>query len=443
LVELVVERSWAYIERARVERSLRESEERLRSAFHEAAVGIAHVSLDGRWLRVNEKLCAILGYPHDELVRLTFQEITHREDLPADLDGLRRLRSGESRTYAAEKRYVRKDGAVVWASLTVSLVGSLDRPESAYFVSVVEDISERKVAEQRLREESEVVETISRVGRALAAELDTQKLIQTITDATTELTGAQFGAFFHNTTDAKGQALWLYTISGAPREAFDKFPLPRGTHLFGPTLRGEGVVRVGDVTRDPRYGRNAPYNGMPQGHLPVKSYLAISVVSRSGEVLGGLFFGHADVGVFTERAERIVTGVAAQAAVALDNARLFEEARRANASKDALLASEQAARSEAERASRMKDEFLATLSHELRTPLNAILGWATILKHGHSTEEDLAQGLDTIERHARAQTQIIEDLLDHCRQGPAGRAARRSRADPPRGCRYGGAGRGR
>ena len=113
---------------------------------------------------------------------------------------------------------------------------------------------------------------------------------------------------------------------------------------------------------------------------PVRSYLAVAVRSRSGEVLGGLFFGHPDPGVFTERAERLVLGVAGQAGVALDNARLYEQAQRAAAERKALLDSERAARAEAERMSDAKDEFLATLSHELRTPLNAILGWAQVLR---------------------------------------------------------------
>jgi len=104
--------------------------------------------------------------------------------------------------------------------------------------------------------------------------------------------------------------------------------MPRNTALFGPTFAGEGIVRSDDITRDPRYGQSAPYHGMPQGHLAVTSYLAVPVVDRARHVIGGLFFGHAKAGVFTERSERSVALLAAEAAIAIDNARLFEAAQR-------------------------------------------------------------------------------------------------------------------
>jgi signal transduction histidine kinase/CheY-like chemotaxis protein len=152
--------------------------------------------------------------------------------------------------------------------------------------------------------------------------------VQIVTDAGVELIGAQFGAFFHNVLDESGESYMLYTLSGAPLEAFSKFPMPRKTEVFGPTFNGEGIVRSDDITQDPRYGHNAPRKGMPEGHLPVRSYLAVPVISRSGEVIGGLFFGHAAVGVFTERSEERLAGLAAEAAVAVDNARLSQEAQR-------------------------------------------------------------------------------------------------------------------
>jgi signal transduction histidine kinase/CheY-like chemotaxis protein len=204
----------------------------------------------------------------------------------------------------------------------------------------------------------------------------------------------------------------LYTLSGVAAEKFANFPMPRATAMFGPTFRGEGTVRIADVHQDARYGKNEPYYGMPKGHLPVTSYLAVPVVSRSGEVMGGLFFGHEKAGIFSERDERIVEGMAAQAAVAMDNARLFEEAQRERAKAEKIAEDNARLLEEAKEANRLKDEFLATVSHELRTPLTSITGWVRMLRSGMLDEPQAARALETIDRNTRAQTQIIEDLLD-------------------------------
>ncbi len=141
-------------ERRRTEEALRASEEEDRAAFEQAAVGITHVGTDGRFLRVNDKLCTILGYQRDELLKMTFQEISHPDDLEADLNHVRQVLSGEIKTYSMEKRYIRKDRSTVWANLTVSLVRS-DAGEARHFISVVEDITERKRASEVLRESEE------------------------------------------------------------------------------------------------------------------------------------------------------------------------------------------------------------------------------------------------------------------------------------------------
>src|SRR5690606_3040848 len=123
-----------------------------------------------------------------------------------------------------------------------------------------------------------------------------------------------------------GESYTLYAVSGVPSDAFSRFPMPRNTEVFGPTFRGEGIVRLDDVTADPRFGKNGPYIELPEGHLPVRSYLAAPDVSHSGEVIGGLFFGHAEIARFGEHAEQIIQGLAAQAAIAIDNARLNKAA---------------------------------------------------------------------------------------------------------------------
>ena len=200
---------------------------------------------------------------------------------------------------------------------TITFEGS--HHERAY-VSIL-DISQRKAAERRL-------EAVDRIAKAIASNLDLDRIVQTVTDAATEITGAKFGAFFYNLVDPQGERYTLYALSGAPRAAFEKFDLPRNTAVFEPTFRGLGIVRSDDIRIDPRYGQSAPHFGMPKGHLPVVSYLAVPVVSRSGEVHGGLFFGHDLPGIFAADAENAVTSIAAHAAIAIDNAPLLKAAER-------------------------------------------------------------------------------------------------------------------
>jgi signal transduction histidine kinase len=253
-------------------------------------------------------------------------------------------------------------------------------------------------AEKALRQQTEIVGTINRVGQVLNSQLDLEKIVQNVTDAATEITNAQFGAFFYNVVDEQGESYTLYTLSGRPRHDFDKFPLPRNTHIFAPTFKGTGVVRLEDVKQDPRYGKNPPYHGMPEGHLPVTSYLAVPVKLRSGEVLGGLFFGHSEPGVFTEHHEQIIVGLAAQAAVAMDNARLYQQA---------------------QQAIRQRDQFLSEASHELKTPLTSLLGYAQLLQR-HSEETGTFSDRDQraiaiLTQQAERLNQLMSTLFDASR----------------------------
>jgi diguanylate cyclase (GGDEF)-like protein/PAS domain S-box-containing protein len=136
-------------ERKRTEEALREAEERFRRSFDDAAIGMALVAPDGQFLRTNRSLCEILGYVEEELLEKTFQDITYPDDLDADLDQVRRMLVGKIRTYQMEKRYFHKDGQVVWVLLSVSMVHD-EEGEPLYFVSQIQDISERKVLEERL-----------------------------------------------------------------------------------------------------------------------------------------------------------------------------------------------------------------------------------------------------------------------------------------------------
>jgi serine phosphatase RsbU (regulator of sigma subunit)/anti-sigma regulatory factor (Ser/Thr protein kinase) len=191
---------------------------------------------------------------------------------------------------------------------------------------------------RRLLLEKQRAEALQSVGAAIAGRLELQEIVQLATDAARELTPAAFGAFFYNVISDAGEAYMLYTLSGVDRSVFERFPMPRNTAIFAPTFNGEGIVRLDDVQADERYGQSAPYHGMPEGHLPVRSYLAVPVITSNGEVAGGLFFGHPEPGMFSAEDERMVEGIAAQSAIAIENARLYQErTRRAQTLQRALL----------------------------------------------------------------------------------------------------------
>jgi PAS domain S-box-containing protein len=346
-------------------------------------------TLDGIITSWNPAAVRMFGYTETEAIGRSIRML-----IPEHLQGeedtvLAKIRAGEGVDHYETIRQ-RKDGTRLSISLTVSPIRN-DTGEIIGASKIARDITERVRLLEATREHAAVTERLAEVGAIVASTLERDTIVQNVTDTARELTRAEFGAFFYNVRDESGDAYMLYTLSGAPKEAFASFPNPRATAVFGPTFRGEGAVRLADVTADPRYGKNAPYFGMPSGHLPVRSYLAVPVKGSSGEVIGGLFFAHSQVGVFTAQHERLAEGIAAWASVALENARLYVEAREAN---------------------RMKDEFLAVLSHELRTPLNAIVGYARLLRGGILPRDKADRGLETLERNATWLTQIVEDVLD-------------------------------
>jgi PAS domain S-box-containing protein len=321
-----------------LERRMRASEERLR--LGEAASGIATFELDlvstseWNWSPQAALLFGLSEENAQEALAL-WQQAVFPDDLlkvHAAVDAAR-----NSGNFFVEFRVRHPSGGVRWLAGRGQLTASGSPPTPRLRGAFV-DITDRKALDAKLlavnetlearvaevREEARALEVLNQTGVAVAAEHDLERLVQLVTDAGVELSRAEFGAFFYNVLRDDGEAYTLYALSGAPRSAFEKYPMPRNTAVFEPTFRGRAPVRSDDILADPRYGKSAPYHGMPPGHLPVRSYLAASVVSRSGEVLGGLFFGHAQPGVFTARAERIVTALAAQAAVAIDNARLHQ-----------------------------------------------------------------------------------------------------------------------
>ena len=238
------------------------------------------------------------------------------------------------------------------------------------------------------------IATLDRLGLTLAGHLDLGRLVKAVTDAGVAVTGAAFGAFLYR--DASG--VWTHCVSGAPPEAFVDFPLAQDAEAFGSPFQG-AVSRSDDLAVRPSLWSEPPVQAdaarpsaraeLSRGARALRHAATCWAASSSDTRTRG---------PSTQRDERLIAGLAAHAAIAVDNAHLYREA--------------QEARTVAETASRVKDEFLATLSHELRTPLTAIVGWAYLLQRGQLTPDEIRTAVDTIIRNASAQNQIIDQLLD-------------------------------
>ncbi|HEX5085181.1 MAG TPA: PAS domain S-box protein, partial [Blastocatellia bacterium] len=228
--------------------ALRNSEARFRVTFENAAVGIAHVDMDGRWLEVNQRLCDIVGHTREELMTKTFGDITHPDDLESDWTQARRLLEGEIENYSMEKRYYRKDSSIVWANLTVALARKEDGSPD-YFIAIVEDISARKRLEEANLKRAAL---LADVNAALAEhQMSLQSMLQKSAEALVRHMGAAFARIW--TLNPKESLLELQASAGMY------------THLNGKHSRVTvGELKIGliaqerqphltnDVVNDPR-----------------------------------------------------------------------------------------------------------------------------------------------------------------------------------------------
>ena len=220
----------------------------------------------------------------------------------------------------------------------IALAWRMARSEERTRAALNDEVRRRTAA---LVEETHSLDTLNKIGMMLAAELDPGAIVQAVVDSATALSGGRYGAFFYVRTTSTGETLRLSVLSGSSTQDFADLGDPRETALFAPTFEGNTVVRSPDITRDPRYGGKvaglADGGGMPAGHPPVRSYLAVPVVSAGGTAHGAILLGHPEPDRFGDREEALARGLAAQAAVALDNAQLFEARKAAEARQRVLI----------------------------------------------------------------------------------------------------------
>ena len=265
------------------------------------------------------------------------------------------------------------------------------------------DIGRRR-AERMLRAQNERLELLHELGKQLVAELDVQALVQKVIDTATHLAGAQVGAFFYHLQGENNETLTYYALAGHGRDGFATLPLPRTTPLLSHTFLSEEVVRIDDVRTHASFGKLGPYFGMPKGHAPVTSYLAVPVRSRDRRI-GVLLFGHAEAGVFTEETERVIIGIASTAAIAVDNARLFKEAR------DLITA--------LEKTNRELDQFAYVASHDLKAPLRGIANLAQWIEDdlGDQMDEQAREHMHLLRGRVLRLENLIGGILAYSRAG--------------------------
>jgi diguanylate cyclase (GGDEF)-like protein/PAS domain S-box-containing protein len=220
------------------ESALLESEERFQGAFQYASIGIALVSPEGKWIKVNSALCSIVGYSEEELLSLTFQDITHPDDLDADLEYVRQMLSGEIRNFHMEKRYYHKDGHIVWILLSVSLVRDKYK-NPLYFVAQIQDITDRKQAEDQLRERMKLAELSSDIGIALTKGHTLDESLQLSSEAIVKHLEALFAR------------IWIFNEKEKVLELKSSAGLY--THLNGPHSRIPlGKYKIGIIAEERR-----------------------------------------------------------------------------------------------------------------------------------------------------------------------------------------------
>jgi two-component system, cell cycle sensor histidine kinase and response regulator CckA len=312
------------------ERRLQESEERFQSAFEYAAIGMALVAPDGHWLKVNRALCAILGYSEKELLEGSFQEITHPDDLASDLENVRRLLAGRIPTYQMEKRYLRKDGAVVWALLSVSLVRD-EAGEPLYFVSQVQDITEtsqgREVLERRVTELS----ALSRMAIVALESRDEEELFRRTLEEGLALLHIEMGGVLILDQEA-GELEMVASRGGQPELLAAAHRIRLGDGLAGKVAQSGKPMAIADA---------AEYPG-PLGDLlresGIRSLAALPLIGRKG-IVGVIDLAARRPSYFDEAGLEMLTGIVNQVALGLERLHLMGAQREALEFNDLILES--------------------------------------------------------------------------------------------------------
>ncbi|WP_161602512.1 PAS domain S-box protein [Tautonia marina] len=323
-VTLLIPEATDITERKQSERQLEAALGELQ-AIMEAVPDILFVlDLDGRLIRWNHRLEQLTGLTPNELDGRQSVDFFPPEEEEQVIEAMSRVYAEGAATY--QGHLLRRLGDPCPVHITAA---PLRDPSGAVIgmAGVTRDMSDRLELEAELREQAEAVEAINRVGLMLASELDLGSLVQAIADAAVSLTGAGFAVLFTEAPNEDERIYRMFTSSGSDHLESAEVPGLSWIELLRPMFRGQGIIRLDDARLDPHFQRVA--GGSSDGPSLV-SCMALPLVGPSGAILGAILLGHERPGVFTERSERLVAGLTAQAAIALENARLVAGLEHAN-----------------------------------------------------------------------------------------------------------------
>ena len=389
-------------ERKQVEEALRKSEQQFRATFEQAAVGIAHLAPDGHWLMVNQKLCDIVGYTREELLKRTFQDITYPEDLNADLAYVRQMLANEIQSYSMEKRYVRKDSSLIWINLTVSLVRE-PWGEPKYFISVIEDINNRKQAQAALHRFAQRLETLQEIDRAILAAQSLEEIVRAALSGISRLVLSEQSLVVLFDIENSQAKIIAEKLTGA-WQVLQNATLPITD--FIPAEVFQAKREKSDV-----FPFVLDYPPILQRHQveEMGSYLSVPLFTE-GNIIGELILATSQRAAFNAENLQIVSEVANQIAIAIHQAQLREKLQRKADELEQRVAERT---TDLQQANAELEAFAYSISHDLRAPLRAMQGFSQALL------EDYPEQLDSLGQEyahrifsaaGRMET-LIEELL--------------------------------
>ena len=329
-----------------------EDAQRLAAIVSSSDDGIISIDLNGVIRSWNAGAERIFGYAADEIVGKPVTLLISQDRHDEEPSTLGRILRGERIDHYQTIRQ-RKDGTQIDISLTVSPIRNAEGKITGAS-KIARDITGQKRVEAQLRRQTLRLATLNNISKTISRDLDLDRTIRAVIDTATEVAGAEFGAFCYDAVGADGAAHMVFATCGAPPEVFE--------NLARSTFRDTRLIRSDDVRTDPQIVGGLMEGEASEPNSGLSSYLAAPIIGRTGEVLGGIFVGHSEAGVFNREAEDILVGIAGHAAIAMDNARLHR-----------LLQDEVAQRRRAEEA---KELLLNEMKHRVKNSLSTVMAIA-------------------------------------------------------------------